>query len=51
MSGTVITDLFGEVPRAKPLEVHEHSIISGPRANCGAKIVHSHEDGELFNSR
>lgn len=45
MTGTVIRDLFGDIPEAKPLEVHEHSIISGPRANSGAKIVHSHEDG------
>lgn len=47
MSEPVITDLFGEVPQRKPLEVHEHSIISGPRSNCGAKIIHSHEDGEI----
>ena len=43
----VIRDLFGDVPKEKPLEIHEHSIISGPRVNCGAKIVHSHEDGDI----
>jgi hypothetical protein len=41
------TDMFGDVPERKRLEVHEHSIISGPRAHCAAKIVHSHEDGEI----
>ena len=46
MSETVIRDLFGEVPKPKPLEVHEHSIISGPRAGSGETIVHSHEGGE-----
>lgn len=46
MSATVITDLFGEVPERKPLEVHEHCIIRGPRANRSERIVHSHEDGE-----
>ena len=33
--------------KPKPLEVHEHSIISGPRANRGEKIVHSHADGDV----
>lgn len=47
MSGTVITDLFGPIPDRKPLEVHEHHIISGPRAHSGKTIVHSHERGEL----
>lgn len=43
----VTYDLFGGVPKPKRLEVHEHSIISGPRSNCRAKIVHSHEDGDI----
>jgi hypothetical protein len=29
------------------LEVHEHSIISGPRSRMSAKIVHSHEGGDV----
>lgn len=39
-------DLFGDVTEAKPLEVHEHWIISGPRARCAAKIIHSHVGGD-----
>lgn len=37
-------DLFGPIP-AKAFEVHEHCIISGPRANRSQKIVHSHDGG------
>lgn len=37
-------DLFGEAPR--PLEVHEHSIVSGPRAQRGECITHSHVGGD-----
>lgn len=43
----IVYDLFGAVPKPKMLEVHEHSIISGPRAHHTQKIVHSHEDGEI----
>lgn len=42
-----VIDLFGEVPMRKPFEVHEHSIISGPKENRGEKIVHSHEGGDI----
>lgn len=33
------------LPAAKSYEVHEHSFISGPRANRGMHLVHSHEGG------
>lgn len=46
MSDEVVRDLFGGLPEPKPLEVHQHSIISGPRANSSARIVHSHADGD-----
>lgn len=46
MSGNV-RDLFGEVPAATPLEVHEHWIIGGPRAARGERITHSHEGGDI----
>ncbi|MCC8949322.1 hypothetical protein H8A97_30525 [Bradyrhizobium sp. Arg62] len=38
-------DLFGQSTDQQKLEVHEHTIISGPRANRGLSIVHSHEGG------
>ncbi len=47
MSGTIIKDLFGEIPERKPFEVHEHAIVSGARAGRGVDIVHSHEGGEI----
>jgi hypothetical protein len=28
------------------LELHEHWYISGPRANCGKRLFHSHEGGD-----
>jgi hypothetical protein len=46
MTDNVIRDLFGKAPEQKPLEVHEHSIVSGPRNGRSEKIVHSHQDGE-----
>ncbi|QOZ25325.1 hypothetical protein [Bradyrhizobium sp. CCBAU 51753] len=38
-------DLFGHSPDQRQLEVHEHAIISVPRANHGQSIRHSHEGG------
>lgn len=39
-------DLFGDTQTCPPpFEVHEHCIISGPRANRGITIRHSHEGG------
>lgn len=43
----VIRDLFGEVSSPKSFEVHEHSFVSGPRANRSERLVHSHEQGEI----
>ena len=50
MGEVLQTDLFGHKapPKVKRLEVHEHCIISGPRA-CQSwrnRIVHSHEGGD-----
>jgi hypothetical protein len=47
VTDTVVRDLFGEVPKPEPMEVHEHAIISGPRSHhSGAAIVHSHPGGD-----
>lgn len=43
----IVRDLFGEIPEPSKLEVHEHCIVSGPRANGGEHIVHSHEGGDI----
>lgn len=45
MIARVPPDLFGERPETK-LEVHEHSIISGPRACRGERVIHSHAGGD-----